>query len=83
MIDLIRLGDMTNHGGEVVTASDVMRIYGRRVARMGDLVTCRQHPEVCPNMILEGDSNVTDHGVPVARQGHRATCGCKLVSSLT
>jgi uncharacterized Zn-binding protein involved in type VI secretion len=40
MIDLISLGDITDHGGEVVTASDTMRDEGRRVARKGDDVTC-------------------------------------------
>jgi uncharacterized Zn-binding protein involved in type VI secretion len=81
-IDLIRLGDTTDHGGEVITASETMRYSGRRVARKGDLVMCPQHPEVQPNVILEGDSKINDHGVPVARHGHRATCGCRLISSL-
>ena len=83
MINLIRLGDPTDHGGEVITASEAMRYGGRRVARKGDLVTCPQHPEVNPNVILEGDAEITDHGVPVARQGHHATCGCRLISSIT
>ncbi|WP_121310886.1 PAAR domain-containing protein [Paraburkholderia sp. BL17N1] len=61
MIDLIRLGDTTDHGGEV---------------------TCPLHPEVVPNVIVEGDDRITDHGVPVARQGHHATCGCSLISSV-
>jgi uncharacterized Zn-binding protein involved in type VI secretion len=82
MINLIRLGDTTDHGGEVVTASDALRYGGRRVARNGDLVKCPLHPEVEPNAILEGDSRITDHGVPVARQGHLTTCGCRLISSL-
>ncbi|MGE8165229.1 PAAR domain-containing protein [Paraburkholderia sp. NPDC080076] len=82
MIDLIRLGDTTDHGGEVITASQTMRYAGRRVARVGDLVKCPLHPEVQPNMILEGDRKITDRGTPVARQGHHATCGCSLISSL-
>jgi uncharacterized Zn-binding protein involved in type VI secretion len=82
VIDLIRLGDTTDHGGEVVTASDTMRYDGREVARKGDHVNCPQHPEVQPNVIIEGDNSITDGGVPVARQGHRATCGCRLISSL-
>ncbi|AXF18005.1 PAAR domain-containing protein [Paraburkholderia caledonica] len=82
MIDLIRLGDSTDHGGEVITASDTMHYGGRRVARKGDHVTCAQHPDVKPNVIIEGDEKITDHGVPVARQGHRATCGCSLISSI-
>jgi len=83
MIDLILLGDATDHGGEVITASETMRYGGRRVARKGDLVTCPLHPDVHPNLILEGDENIMDAGVPIARNGHKATCGCRLISSLT
>jgi uncharacterized Zn-binding protein involved in type VI secretion len=82
MINLIRLGDATDHGGEVITASETMRIKGIPVARKGDEVKCPQHPNVNPNLILEGDPRITDKGVPVARQGHKATCGCSLISSL-
>ncbi|MBP0590013.1 PAAR domain-containing protein [Paraburkholderia sp. LEh10] len=82
MIALIRLGDTTDHGGEVITASDTMRYGGRRVARRGDMVTCPLHPDINPNVILEGDANMMDGGVPVARHGHKATCGCHLISSL-
>ncbi|OWJ57082.1 PAAR domain-containing protein [Paraburkholderia caledonica] len=82
MIDLIRLNDITDHGGEVVTASDAMRYGGRCVARKGDHVTCPRHPDVLPNVIIEGDEKITDHGIPVARHGYHATCGCSLISSL-
>lgn len=82
MINLIRLGDATDHGGEVVTASETMRYGGRRVARKGDEVSCPLHPDIKPNLIIEGDEKITDHGIPAARHGHRATCGCHLISSL-
>ncbi|MGO4765776.1 PAAR domain-containing protein [Cupriavidus sp. 2KB_3] len=82
MSDLIRLGDANDHGGKVVSASATMRYDGRAVARMGDSVSCPRHPEVRPNLIIEGDASMQDHGVPIARHGHRATCGCKLISSL-
>ncbi|WMY07415.1 PAAR domain-containing protein [Paraburkholderia phenoliruptrix] len=82
MVDLVRLNDSTDHGGEVITASETMRYGGRRVARKGDLVTCPLHPEVNPNLIVEGDETITDHGVPVARHGYLATCGCRVISSL-
>ncbi|MEC5403980.1 PAAR domain-containing protein [Paraburkholderia sp. MPAMCS5] len=59
-----------------------MRYQGIRVARQGDEVKCPQHPDVKPNVILEGDGKITDHGIPVARHGHRATCGCRLISSI-
>lgn len=82
MISLVRLSDTTDHGGEVITASETMRYSGRCVARKGDLVHCPQHPEVNPNLICEGDEKITDHGIPVARLGHHATCGCSLISSI-
>ena len=40
MIDLIRLGDTTDHGGKVITASQTMRYAGQPVARKGDLIEC-------------------------------------------
>jgi uncharacterized Zn-binding protein involved in type VI secretion len=82
MIDLIRLGDTTNHGGEVVSASEWMKFRGVPVARIGDHVKCPEHPDTNPNVITEGDKKFKDRGVPVARQGHHATCGCSLISGL-
>jgi uncharacterized Zn-binding protein involved in type VI secretion len=82
MIDLIRLGDTTDHDGEVITASETMRYQGVGVARKGDEVKCPQPPQVQPNLVLEGDPKITDHGIPVARQGHQARCGCRLISRL-
>jgi len=83
MMNLIRTGDDTDHGGKVLTGSATMRYDGRFVARKGDRVSCPRHPDVSPNVIEEGDASMTDDGVPIARHGHRATCGCRLISSLT
>ncbi|KVG57267.1 hypothetical protein WJ33_04200 [Burkholderia ubonensis] len=82
MMNLIRIGDNTDHGGKVETASATMRFDGRNVARKGDRVSCPQHPDVLLNVIEEGDASMTDEGIPIARHGHRATCGCHLISSL-
>jgi uncharacterized Zn-binding protein involved in type VI secretion len=81
MIDLIRLGDSTDHGGKVISASKTMCFDGRFVVRKGDEVTCPLH-DIKPNLIIEGDDTMTDDGVPIARQGYRAMCGCGLISSL-
>jgi uncharacterized Zn-binding protein involved in type VI secretion len=81
MIDLVRLGDATDHGGKVISASETMHYDGRAVARKGDDVSCPRH-DIQPNRIVEGDESLTDEGVPVARHGHRAMCGCALISSL-
>jgi uncharacterized Zn-binding protein involved in type VI secretion len=81
MIDLIRFGDDTDHGGKVISASSTMRFGGRFVARKGDQVSCPQH-DIEPNLIVDGDESTTDEGVPIARHGYRAMCGCRLISSL-
>jgi uncharacterized Zn-binding protein involved in type VI secretion len=81
MINLIRFGDNTDHGGKVITASKTMRYEGRFVARKGDEVSCPQH-DIKPNVIIDGDESMTDDGVPIARHGYRALCGCRLISSL-
>lgn len=83
MMNLIRVEDDTDHGGKVLTGSPTMRYDGRSVARKGDRVSCPRHPDVAPNVIVEGDASMTDDGIPIARHGHRATCGCHLISSLT
>lgn len=81
MINLIRLGDSTDHGGYVISASTTMSYKNRFVARKGDEVSCPKH-DIKPNLIIDGDERIKDHGVPVARQGYRAMCGCRLISSL-
>jgi uncharacterized Zn-binding protein involved in type VI secretion len=81
MIDLIRLGDDTDHGGKVISASSTMRFYGQFVARKGDQVSCPKH-DVRPNLIIDGDDSTTADGVPLARHGYRVLCGCRLISSL-
>jgi len=82
MINLIRLGDTTDHGGKVVSASSSMCFDGLFVARKGDEVSCPRHPEIKPNLILEGDETMLDDGMPIARHGHQTSCGCHLISSL-
>jgi len=81
MFNFIRLGDSTDHGGNVISASTTMSCRGRSVARKGDEVSCPKH-DIKPNLIIDGDEKITDHGEPVARQGYRAMCGCRLISSL-
>ncbi|HEY4297390.1 MAG TPA: PAAR domain-containing protein [Paraburkholderia sp.] len=80
-MDLIRLGDATDHGGNVISASSTMNFDARFVARKGDSVSCPLH-DISPNLIIEGDESMMDDGVPIARHGHRAACGCHLISSL-
>ncbi|KFA58676.1 hypothetical protein A9G34_05785 [Gilliamella sp. Choc4-2] len=79
---VIRLGDSTDHGGKVITASSTMKVLGKPVARVGDLVSCpvKYHGV---NPIIEGESTITDQGLQVALDGHKSACGCSLISSIS
>ena len=81
-MDFVRLGDKTTGDGTVISASASMSYDGRQVARKGDRATCKKHPDVHPNFIIEGDETMTEDGIPLALHAHRLTCGCHLISSL-
>ena len=76
----IVLHDKTDHGGFVITASENTSIDDRRVARIGDMVSCPR-PGHGINPIVTGSDCVTLEGRRVARHGDRAACGCRLLSS--
>lgn len=80
MRKIIRLGDSTSHGGTVVSASSHMLVGGKPVARLGDKCTCpkRGHNNC---VIVEGDTNWTIDGIPVALEGHKISCGAVLICS--
>ena len=82
VINLVRLDDALDNGGNVTSASGTMKLDGRSVARKGDKVRCEKHPGVVPNVIEEGDETMRDDGVPIARHLHKTTCGCHVISSL-
>ncbi|MWP46012.1 hypothetical protein A9G35_05015 [Gilliamella sp. Choc5-1] len=82
MKGVIRLGDLTNHGGKVISASSKLVVFNKGVARVGDMVSCpiKNHGV---NPIIEGDPQFIEDGKQVAFHGHRSACGCTLISSLT
>ncbi|MCD1127450.1 PAAR domain-containing protein [Jinshanibacter sp. LJY008] len=82
MKGVIRLGDATDHGGKVISASSTMIIMGKGVARVGDLVDCPQSGHGV-NKIIEGESTFKDQGVAIALDGHKTECGCTLISSIS
>jgi uncharacterized Zn-binding protein involved in type VI secretion len=67
----IVLGDTTDHGGTVVGASGTTDTHGKRIARIGDQVTCpiRYH-----------GTTVID-GQPAARHGDKTACGATLIAT--
>lgn len=84
-LQIIVVGDATDHGGKVITGSAKHDIDGKAIARLGDKVECPQcYPGGKPhgiNKIITGHSTVTVDGIPVAVYGSTTECGCKLVGS--
>lgn len=76
----IVLGDKTDHGGEVIEASGASDTHGKRLARVGDKVTCpkRGHGTT---VIATGDPTMIIDGKPAARHGDKTACGATLISS--
>lgn len=76
----IVLGDKTNRGGKVIEASGFTDAFGKRIARVGDKVTCRRRGHrTCE--IATGDNTMIIDGKAAARHNDRTTCGAKLISS--
>ena len=74
---VIRVGDMTTHGGTVIEGDPMMMINGRAAARVGDLVVCPACLGAYP--IIEGNPGLTSNGKPVAYEGCRTACGAQLI----
>lgn len=75
---VIVIGDtLAPYGGEVLSGSGEDKVDGKAIARKSDLVRCAKHDV---NPIDEGDHSFLIDGKPVALEGHRAGCGCALVS---
>ncbi|MBI5333134.1 MAG: PAAR domain-containing protein [Burkholderiales bacterium] len=77
----IVLGDKTSHGGTVVGASAVTDTGGRRIARVGDKVTCPKKGHGGTTVIVSGDPTVIIDGKPAARHGDACACGATLIAS--
>lgn len=78
---IIRLGDKTTHGGEVITASGSI-MYGKPIALVGDKVICPKQGHGI-NTILPGSTRMKISGRQVALNGFQTECGCTLIASLS
>lgn len=76
---VIRLGDTTTHGGEVITAHEPTDM-GIPIACVGDMVKCPKCDGVYP--IVEGEPDCTIDGDLVAFDGHKTACGAVLITSV-
>ncbi|ROP61779.1 putative Zn-binding protein involved in type VI secretion [Enterobacter sp. BIGb0383] len=75
----VLLGDKTTHGGEVISASSTMIVNGRKVALVGDMVSCPQTGHG-PNPIIEGSSEWSSDGKAIVIDGCKSQCGCQVIS---
>lgn len=76
----IVLGDKTDHGGEVIEASGATETHGKRLARVGDKVTCPKKGHGTTE-IVTGDPTMIIDGKAAARHGDKTACGATLISS--
>lgn len=77
----VRLGDSTDHGGEVITASGP-EMYGKKVALVNDKVRCPVEGHGV-NAILPGSTRVMMGGKQAALDKFKTECGCSLIASLS
>ncbi len=77
---VIRLGDKTTHGGEVVSAATDFLVLGVAVALEGDLASCPKCGGT--HAIAPAGSTRKHHGKAVAYHGDPIACGATLVSSI-
>ncbi|RJG06128.1 PAAR domain-containing protein [Noviherbaspirillum cavernae] len=77
----IVIGDSTSHGGTVVSGAATTDTQGKRIARVGDKVTCPIKGHGGTTVIASGDPTVIIDGSPAARHGDKTACGATLISS--
>ena len=71
------LGDMTNYGGRIITASGQGYSDGAQIALLGDLASCPKCNST--GRIIEGADNFIIDGKPVAYDGCIVACKCSPV----
>lgn len=77
---VIRLGDKTDHGGEVMTATSSTIAMGKPAALTGDMTFC---PQCRGAFAINPDGKGAKHrGRPYAYDGDVTECGAKLITSL-
>ncbi|AST34673.2 PAAR repeat-containing protein [Ralstonia solanacearum] len=77
----ILLGDKTDHGGVVITASGNTIAGGKGIACVGDKVTCPKSGHGGTTVIVTGDPTVVIDGRQAARHGDKTACGATLLAS--
>jgi uncharacterized Zn-binding protein involved in type VI secretion len=78
---VILIGDKTDHGGVVIEGAPNSDIEGKRIARIGDKVTCSKYGCPSTTVIVTGDQSSLIDGKPIARHGDKTACGATLIAS--
>jgi uncharacterized Zn-binding protein involved in type VI secretion len=78
---IILMGDKTDHGGVVIEGAPSSDSGGKRIARVGDKVTCPKKGCSSPTVIVSGDGTCLVDDKPVARHGDKTACGATLIAS--
>lgn len=79
MLEIIRLGDATSHGGKVLQAFSNTNLNGKPIAGVGHLVSCPLCKGLFP--IVEGSGSYKVDGIAVALNGMKTACGASLVAT--
>lgn len=76
---IVLLGDPTDHGGSVITASSNYRVSGRRAALTGDMVSCpiKGHG-VTPILTTRTTGS---NGRAMVITGDHAACGAMVIGT--
>ena len=77
----ILIGDKTSHGGVVIEGAPMSDTAGKRIARVGDKVTCPQLGHNGTTVIVTGDPTCIIEGRAAARHGDLTACGASLIAS--
>ena len=77
----ILIGDKTDHGGIVIEGAPYSDVDGKRLARVGDKVTCPLKGHGGTTVIVSGDPNMLIDGKAAARHGDKCACGATLIAS--
>ncbi|CAM2177185.1 PAAR domain-containing protein [Paraburkholderia sacchari] len=77
---VILVGDVTDHGGVVLTGSTAHYYGGKPVARVGDIVSCPTHGD---NAIKGAKGAILVDGRIIAVEGMSTQCGSHLIASQT
>lgn len=77
---VIRLGDLTDHGGIVISASSETRVMGKPAALADDQTVCPRCKGKFP--IKPDGAGAKHNGKSYAYHNDVTACGAKLISSL-